>query len=125
MQLFYQPGLSEGNKYLDSDESRHCIKVLRKKSGDRIDLTDGKGSFFKARITKTDIRKCEFEIEYKKFIEVPDYYIHIGIAPTKNMDRMEWFVEKCTEIGIDEISFFISSNSERKILKSDRLFERR
>ena len=121
MQLFYQPGISEGLNFLDPDESHHCHKVLRKKPGDIIDITDGKGSFFKSRITNIDTRKCQFQIESQELVNPPDHYIHIGIAPTKNMDRMEWFVEKCTEIGVDEISFFISSNSERKVLKNDRL----
>jgi 16S rRNA (uracil1498-N3)-methyltransferase len=121
MQLFYQPRISEGLQFLDPDESRHCLKVLRKKPGDTIDVTDGKGSIFKARITNSDPRKCQLEIEGRKIVNAPDHYIHIGIAPTKNMDRMEWLVEKCTEIGVDEISFFVSSNSERKVLKNDRL----
>jgi len=121
MQLFYQPGITEGSNFLDPDESRHCLKVLRKKPGGLIDVTDGKGSFYKARITNSDPRKCQFEIESHEIVNAPDHYIHIGMAPTKNMDRMEWFVEKCTEIGVDEISFFISSNSERKVLKNDRL----
>lgn len=124
MQLFYQPALSKGHLFLDPDESRHCIRVLRKNTGDQIDLTDGIGAFYKAEITDNNPRKCEFKIISSRKIESPDIYIHIAVAPTKNMDRMEWMVEKCTELGVNEISFFISSNSERTILKSERLVKK-
>lgn len=124
MQLFYQPGILDGLYFLDPDESRHCIKVLRKNTGDSIDITDGKGSIFTGIITNADSRKCLFKIKSQELINKPDYYIHIGMAPTKNIDRTEWLIEKCTEIGVDEISFFITSNSERKTLKNDRLFRK-
>ncbi len=121
MQLFYQSAISEGKNYLDTEESRHCVKVLRKQVGDTIHLTDGKGAFYTARIDKADQRQCSFEIIKKTVESEKKYHIHIAIAPTKNLDRMEWFVEKAVELGVDEISFVRCQNSERKGIKSERL----
>lgn len=121
MQLFYQPEITAEENYLDTEESRHCIKVLRKQPGDLIHVTDGKGAIYTARIVKADPRKSSFEIVEKKQEPEKNYHIHIAIAPTKNLDRMEWFVEKAVEIGVDEISFLLCDNSERKVLKPDRL----
>lgn len=120
MHLFYQDQLPE-IKYLDLDESKHCIKVLRRQVGDEINLIDGKGTFYKAKITEAHQKKCAFEIIETTIEETPSYHRHLAIAPTKNMDKMEWLVEKATEMGIDEISFFQSFHSERKIIKIDRL----
>jgi len=121
MQLFYQSAISEGKNYLDAEESRHCIKVLRKQLGDTIHLTDGKGAFYTARIEKADHRQCSFEIIEKTIESEKNFHIHIAIAPTKNLDRMEWFVEKAVELGVDEISFVRCQNSERKGIKLERL----
>lgn len=120
MQLFYQKLLPE-IKYLDQDESKHCIKVLRKQAGDEIEIIDGKGTFYKAKITEAHPKKCEFDVLGTSTEEKPIFHRHLAIAPTKNMDKMEWLVEKATEMGIDEISFFQSFHSERKIIKIDRL----
>jgi len=120
MHLFYQPLLPE-NKYLDPEESKHCIKVLRKAVDDEIKIIDGKGTFYDAKITKANHKKCEFEVLGKRTEEKASFHRHLAIAPTKNMDRMEWLVEKATEIGIDEISFFQSFHSERKVVKIERL----
>lgn len=121
MQIFYQPLITENQFFLDADESRHCVKVLRKKEGDLITVADGQGRFYEARISHRDPRQCTFTIE--KTIEEgqKDFHIHIGIAPTKNADRLEWFVEKAVEIGVDEISLVITENAERKKMKTDRL----
>jgi 16S rRNA (uracil1498-N3)-methyltransferase len=121
MQLFYQPGIPDGLHYLDEEESRHCIKVLRLKTNDPINLIDGKGSFYKAIITQANPKKCEFEIQEKEAESSKLFYIHIAIAPTKNADRLEWFIEKCTEIGIDEITPLLCKHSERKKLNTERL----
>lgn len=121
MQLFYQSAISAGENHLDAEESRHCIKVLRKQPGDTIHITDGKGTFYIARIVKADPRQCTFEIIEKNLEPEKKHHIHIAIAPTKNLDRMEWFVEKAVELGVDEISFVVCNNSERKVLKLDRL----
>lgn len=121
MQLFYQPDIQNGVHFLYEEESRHCIKVLRKTSNDIINITNGKGLFFTARITQPDFRKCGFDII--DIIREPqkNYSIHISIAPVKNMDRTAWFVEKSVELGIDRISFIRCANSERATLKTKRL----
>jgi len=121
MQLFYQPELINGIRHLDADESRHAIKVLRLNIGQEMNLIDGKGTFYKARITSDNHRKCEFEVIEEKPEAKTDRFRHIVVAPTKNLDRTEWFVEKAVEIGVDRISFILSKNSERKVLKTERL----
>jgi 16S rRNA (uracil1498-N3)-methyltransferase len=119
--LFYQPGIREGLTFLDPDESRHCVKVLRKRPGDTITLTDGAGFFYEVVITRADPTKCSFDIRNKYESAGKDYFIHVAISPTKNADRMEWFVEKATEFGIDKISLVECQNSERTFIRSERL----
>jgi 16S rRNA (uracil1498-N3)-methyltransferase len=119
--LFYQPNIVEGILNLDLEESRHAVKVLRMVKGDELRLTDGKGCFYTARITDDNPKKCGFEIIDKRHIAKRNYRIHIAIAPTKNADRMEWFVEKATEMGVDQISFILCQNSERKTINLDRM----
>lgn len=121
MNLFYQPLTGEGVNYLDEEESRHCIRVLRKRQGELIHITDGKGSFYEARIVKEDPRQCTFEISSQSKEKEKGYTIHIAIAPTKNTDRIEWFVEKSVEMGIDHITLIECRNSERSFIKTDRL----
>ncbi|MBK5279759.1 MAG: 16S rRNA (uracil(1498)-N(3))-methyltransferase [Bacteroidia bacterium] len=121
MLLHYQPNIDLGTLSLSEDESRHAAKVLRVKNGDILDLTDGKGNFYKIRITKSDPRKCIFEIQEKKSQPKRSFFIHLAIAPTKNTDRIEWFVEKCVEIGVDKISFIVCQNSERRSINRDRI----
>lgn len=121
MNLFYQPSIPDGVDYLDEEESRHCVKVLRKKQGGVIDITDGHGFFYEAVITEADARQCFFEIRKKTPAPVKDYFIHLAISPTKNSDRTEWFVEKATEIGVDKITFIECRNTERSFIKTDRL----
>jgi len=119
--LFYQPLLAQGILRLDADESRHVVKVLRKKQGDRISLTDGSGFFYEATINDPDPGECTFVIN-KKFQEpAKNFIIHIAISPTKNADRIEWFVEKTVELGIDEITLLECDHTERQRLKIDRL----
>ncbi len=120
MILFYQPLLPEV-KFLDPEESKHCIKVLRKQSGDTINLIDGKGNFYTSTITQANHKKCEFEVTEVRNEKKTLYNRHIAIAPTKNIDRMEWFIEKAVEFGIDTISFINCDHSERKVLKLERL----
>lgn len=120
MHLFYQEQLPE-IKYLDQDESKHCVKVLRMQAGDEINIIDGKGTFYKATITEAHPKKCQFEIIETSAERTPSFHRHLAIAPTKNIDKMEWLVEKATEMGIDEISFFQSFHSERKVIKIERL----
>jgi 16S rRNA (uracil1498-N3)-methyltransferase len=121
LNLFYQPGIPDGIHFLDAHESRHAVCVLRMLESDRIELTDGQGFFYSAKILKVDSKKCEFEILNEKFIPKRNFQTHIAIAPTKNADRTEWFVEKATEIGIDAITFLQCKNSERKTVNIDRV----
>jgi len=121
LNLFYQPEIPNGVFTLSQDESKHAIRVLRLKSGDDIDITDGKGGLYQAQITKPDLSKCGFEIRTSKVLPQKTFRIHIALAPTKNADRIEWFVEKAVELGVDQISFILCANSERKSMKIDRL----
>ncbi len=122
MQLFYVPNISGDDFYLDEAESKHAVKVLRLGNGSRIQLTDGKGGFYTAEITDPHPKKCRLEIvEFKPQYGKRNYFTHIAIAPTKNNDRLEWFLEKATEIGIDEVSLILCENSERRTVKKERL----
>jgi len=122
MHLFYTPDIS-GNEYLmNPDESKHCIRVLRLQKDDVVQLIDGRGGLFEAVIVSPDPKRTQLKIinetrEYQK----RNHYLHIAIAPTKNIERLEWFLEKATEIGIDEISPIICDRSERKEVKKERL----
>jgi 16S rRNA (uracil1498-N3)-methyltransferase len=120
MQLFYIQN-PESEIILSAEESKHATKVLRKKEGDILNFTDGKGYFYKAKITVADTRKCRLQVVSTEQKEKQhNYHLHIAIAPTKNMDRFEWFLEKATEIGIDEITPVICHHSERKEIKTER-----
>ena len=122
MQLFYNPDIKQGADtfIFDKDESKHIIKVLRKKEGDNIFITNGLGYLFESKITSDSEKKCEVKITKKTFQEPNSFYTHIAVAPTKMNDRMEWFLEKATEIGIHEITPIICDHSERKVFKIDR-----
>jgi 16S rRNA (uracil1498-N3)-methyltransferase len=119
--LFYQPELVEGATWLTEEESKHCIKVLRKREGDVITITDGLGFFYECAITKASASRCEISIQKKTAGPKKDFSVHIAIAPTKSPDRMEWFVEKVTEVGVDEITLLDCEHSERTFLKTERL----
>ena len=121
--LFYQPHIPDGILYLDSEESRHCVKVLRKKPGDLIFVTDGKGFFYECIITKAEASQCAFDIRHRQAAAKRNYYIHLAISPTKNADRIEWFVEKATELGIDKITFIECRNTERSFIKTERMMK--
>lgn len=123
MNLFYQPGIPEGIHTLDSEESKHCIKVLRKRVGDLIRITDGKGYFYEATITTDDARACAFTIKEKTGAPSRQHFIRIIISPTKNNDRIEWFVEKAVEFGIDRISLADCEHTERTFIKTERLIK--
>jgi len=120
MQLFYLENPKD-EIILSAEESKHATKVLRKNEGDILNFTDGNGGFYKAEITVADTRKCRLEIvSTEQKSKQHNYHLHIAIAPTKNMDRYEWFLEKATEIGIDEITPIICEHSERKVIKTER-----
>ncbi len=119
--IFYEPNIKFTNT-LSEEESAHAVRVLRLKAGDKIDIVDGIGGLYKAVITNPHPKHCEFEIiESRQEVGKRDFRLHIAIAPTKNIERLEWFVEKCTEIGIDEITPILCQFSERKILKPERI----
>ena len=124
MQLFYTKDISlkDTQFTFDKTESRHIVKVLRKKEGDILHITNGKSELFTVKIVLPNDKRCLVEILNSETKPKPwNYNLHIAIAPTKNNDRLEWFLEKATEIGIDEISPIICSNSERTVLKTERL----
>ncbi len=121
MYLFYTPHIAVSH-CLSEEESAHCVRVLRYTLGDEILLTDGQGTTYTARITNPHPKHCEFEIlSSEKQEPNHDFRLHIAIAPTKNVERLEWMVEKCTEIGVDEITPILCRFSERKQLRTDRL----
>ena len=124
MQLFYNSELQRTNKQFvfDKIESKHIIRVLRKKEGDLIYITNGKGILFTSEISTANDKKCQVIINtIEEKVKPWNYYLHLAIAPTKNNDRYEWFLEKATEIGIDEITPIICEHSERKVVKTERL----
>jgi 16S rRNA (uracil1498-N3)-methyltransferase len=119
--LFYAPDIVL-NPELPEEESQHCARVLRLKNGDAITVTDGKGFLYKAILTETHPKHCRIGITEKlKSQPLWNVDIHIAISPTKNMDRMEWFVEKATEIGINRITCLCCRYSERREVKLQRL----
>lgn len=123
MQLFYNSEISRETKQITFDkiESKHIVRVLRKKESDILKITNGKGYLFSAEISFANDKKCIAKIITIEEKPKPwNYYLHIAIAPTKLNDRIEWFLEKATEIGIDEITPIICSNSERRIVKLER-----
>lgn len=120
MQLFFHPNLYINTIELPEDESKHCVRVLRKKVGDEIILIDGKGNKATCTITDDNPKKCKLEIVKKVHFNTKKIGLHIAIAPTKNFDRMDWMLEKCTEIGVSEITFIESENSERNKINMER-----
>ena len=121
MHLFYTPDIVV-KKELPEEEAAHCVRVLRLSQGDEILLTDGFGCFYKAEITNISGKRCLFEVK-ECVPQAPLWtgHLHIAMAPTKNMDRTEWFTEKATEIGFDELSFLNCRYSERKVIKKERI----
>lgn len=124
MIIFYTQDINNGVAKLTDDECQHCSKVLRKKMGDEVYVTDGKGHLYSGTIGM--ISKREVEIVSLSEVEKQQapHRIGIAISPTKNIDRFEWFLEKSTEIGITDIYPFLSKRSERKFIKPERLEKR-
>lgn len=122
MQFIYAADISSDYYTFPEDESGHLIRVLRLDEGDRIQLVDGKGGLFTAEIVKKNPKKCEVKVvEKQEEFGKRDFRLQLSIAPTKNISRYEWMLEKITEIGVDEISPVICERSERKTLKHERL----
>jgi len=123
MRLFYDPNISDRNDThtLNEEESKHVVRVLRMTNGDQLAVLNGKGDHFACEITDAHPKKCELKINTHHKEEQSTHSIHIAVSPTKQMERMEWFVEKATEIGVTQITFLQCANSERVRLKLDRL----
>lgn len=122
MNIFYTPDISGTIYTLEESESKHCIRVLRYSKGDKLVLVDGKGVKYEALITDPNPKRCTVEvISSIEGFEKRDYYLHLAVAPTKNIDRFEWFVEKATEIGVDEITPLLCEHSERKQVNIERV----
>lgn len=132
MYLFYTPELVNHPEllasnfvqsfFLSEEESAHCVRVLRYNRGDQILLTDGCGTTYTALIVNPHPKHCEFQVvACQKQQPSHHFHLHIAIAPTKNVERLEWMVEKCTEIGVDEITPLLCHYSERRQLRLDRL----
>ena len=122
MQLFYVPKIEGEFAYFDEVEARHCVQVLRKKAGDTVHFVDGRGGFYEGIIEETAKKNCVAKIvDTKPDGQTRSYKLHIAIAPTKNIARLEWFLEKATEIGIDSITPIVCDHSERTKLRLDRL----
>lgn len=122
MQLFYNSDIKQGATtfFFNKEESKHIVKVLRKKESDIVFITNGLGYLFESEIITASEKKCEIKITKETFHEPTNFQTHIAVAPTKMNDRLEWFLEKATEIGIHEITPIICDNSERKVYKIDR-----
>ncbi len=121
MQLFFHPSIPEDRFTLDAEESRHLTKVLRRSQGDKVQFTDGKGFLYHCTLLDSNPKKTLLQVNERLYTPEDDFHIHLAISPTKNIDRMEWMVEKITEIGVHEITFMQSEHTERNHLKLERL----
>ncbi len=122
MLLFYAPDITTPLYTLDEVESGHCVRVLRLAAGDRLNITDGRGTLYDAEVVEPHPKHCTVRIvaEHPEWERRP-YRLTVAVAPTKNIDRIEWFVEKATECGIDRIVPIECAHSERRIIKLERL----
>lgn len=121
MHVFYTPDI-QNRAELPEEEAAHAIRVLRLQAGDEVTLTDGKGNFYRAEISVASNKRCLVNIlETQPQEPLWQGHLHIAMAPTKNMDRTEWFAEKATEIGFDELTFLNCRFSERKVIKTERI----
>jgi 16S rRNA (uracil1498-N3)-methyltransferase len=122
MHLFYTPDIGSNGYMLNEQESKHAIRVLRLAIGNEVQLIDGKGGFYTAVIRDAHPKRCLLEVtETIKEFEKADVQLHMAVAPTKNNDRFEWFLEKATEMGIGTITPILCDHSERKVVKAERL----
>lgn len=121
MHVFYTPDI-QTRPELPEEEAAHAIRVLRLEAGDEVTLTDGKGCFYRAEISAASNKRCLVNI-LETLPQEPLWqgHLHLAMAPTKNMDRTEWFAEKATEIGFDELTFLNCHFSERKVIKAERI----
>lgn len=121
MQLFYAPDLTPPLYTLSAEESRHCTRSLRLGRGDMVNLTDGRGTLYRAEIVDADQGACTVKVvEQIEGWGARGYKLTVAVAPTKNTDRYEWFLEKATEVGIDRVIPIVCDHSERRVLRRDR-----
>ncbi|MXV17510.1 16S rRNA (uracil(1498)-N(3))-methyltransferase [Hufsiella ginkgonis] len=128
MHIFYTPGVQmrqPGDAYiLNEEESKHAVRVLRLAAGDEVFLADGEGGWYTAQIDRPEPKATVLKLlSVQRSFEKRNHYLHIAVAPTKNIERLEWFLEKATEIGIDEITPLICDRSERREVKTQRLLK--
>lgn len=122
MDIFYKPEIENGEMLLDPAESNHCVRVMRYRAGDRIRMIDGKGGCYEAELLNADRKACRVRIvSSERDLQPLPYQLHIAIAPTKRMDRFEFFVEKATEIGVTSITPIVCQRSERRNMRIDRI----
>lgn len=122
MHIFYTPDISGKIYTLNEDESKHCVRVLRLEQGEEITLVDGRGGFFTAEITDPNPKRCAVKVIKSELnFGLRNFQVNVAIAPTKNIERIEWFLEKATEIGIKRVTPLLCRYSERKEIKADRL----
>lgn len=123
MQLFYHPNVVETDKtfFFDKEESKHIVKVLRKNEGDLLHVTNGKGFLFIAEIISASPSKCEVSVQSFQQEHSKKFSLHLAVAPTKLMDRYEWFLEKAVEIGVQTITPIFCDHSERTVVKMERI----
>ncbi len=121
MQLFFQQHISPPTITLEPEESKHLTRVLRKREGDTIHITDGEGNLYECKLTDANPKKSILQVVSSEQVPTDDFFIHLAIAPTKSPDRMEWMIEKITEIGFHELTLLSTMNSERSYLKTERL----
>ncbi|MFR9603687.1 MAG: 16S rRNA (uracil(1498)-N(3))-methyltransferase [Rikenellaceae bacterium] len=121
MQLFYVPDITPPHHTLSEDESKHCIRVLRMSNSDTIHITDGKGNLFCCQIVDANPKRCSVEVvsTTPDYAQLP-YSLTMAVAPTKSIERFEWFLEKATEVGVGEIVPLLTFHSERKAIKLER-----
>ncbi len=122
MHLFFAPDFSDERPFLPEEEARHALKVLRLGLGDAVQVTDGRGNCYEATLAGTDVKKCRLAVRrHEPESGKRGFSIHVAVAPTKNTDRTEWLVEKCVEIGVDQLSFVLCERSERRHFNPDRV----
>ncbi|HEX8505856.1 MAG TPA: RsmE family RNA methyltransferase, partial [Hymenobacter sp.] len=121
MHTFFAPDLAGPTYTLPEDESKHAVRVLRLGAGDAVELLDGRGGRYTAAVADANPKRCQLRITHHETSPPRSHFTHVAVAPTKNLDRMEWFVEKAVEVGVERISFLRCARSERRELKLDRL----
>ena len=121
MQLFYAADFTAPEYTLSEEESRHAVKVLRLVEGDTLHITDGRGSLYRCEVASAHQKHCLVRVveHFDEFEKMP-YRLTMAVAPTKNIDRYEWFLEKATEIGVTEVVPIVCEHSERKVIKAER-----